>query len=401
MSTHLRSLQGLAACACALFISACGGGSDAPAAPPASPASMPTAAAAPPPPTPLRKVLVIGHRGEPAARPEHTLASYRQAIESGADFVEPDLVPTKDGALVARHENAIAIVDANGLVTEATTNVAEVAKFADRKTTRTIDGRSITGWFTEDFTLAELKELRARERIPRIRPANVAYDDQFEVPTLDEILQLVQDESGRRGRVIGIYPETKHPTYFKSIGLALEDRLLDTLQKWGMNSAESPVFVQSFETGNLQEIRRKSQVRIIQLIDGQGAPYDLVVQGDKRSYADLVKPEGLAQIATYAQGIGPAKGRVVPVADGKLAAPTPLVQDAHAKKLLVHVFTLRPENNFLPDSLKKPPVTDPTVRGDTAAEIRAFLDAGIDGFFADSATTAVPVVRDYLAAASR
>lgn len=188
-------------------------------------------------------MLVIGHRGASAQRPEHTLASYQQAIDDGADFIEPDLVPTKDGELVARHENAIAIVDAAGTVIEATTNVADVPKFAGRKATKVIDGISITGWFTEDFTLAELKELKARERIPKLRPANVSYNDQFQVPTLDEVIQLAKAQSVAKGRVIGIYPETKHPTYFRSIGLPLEKKLLDTLQKHDLNKADAPVFV--------------------------------------------------------------------------------------------------------------------------------------------------------------
>lgn len=343
-------------------------------------------------------MLVIGHRGASAQRPEHTLASYQQAIDDGADFIEPDLVPTKDGELVARHENAIAIVDAGGSVIEATTNVVDVPKFADRKATKVIDGRSITGWFTEDFTLAELKELKARERIPKLRPANVSYNDQFQVPTLEEVIQLAKAQSVAKGRVIGIYPETKHPTYFRSIGLPLEKKLLDTLQKHDLNKADAPVFVQSFETGNLKDIRLKSTVKIVQLVYSAGAPYDLEVLGDKRTYADLKKPEGLAEIATYAQGIGADKASVIPVVDGKLGTPTTLVKDAHEKKLQVHIWTIRPENNFLLDSFKKEPKTDPTVYGDTAGEIKAFLDVGIDGLFADSPATAVPVVKAYRAA---
>ncbi|MBS81200.1 glycerophosphodiester phosphodiesterase [Variovorax sp.] len=389
----------LAVGACALM-SACGGGGGGgavfPILPPA-PAPAPPAPPPPPAPAPVPAALVIGHRGEPAKRPEHTLASYQQAIDDGADFIEPDLVPTKDGELVARHENAIAIVDANGNVLEATTNVVDVPKFASRKTTKTIDGRAVTGWFTEDFTLAELKELRARERIPAQRPANVSFNDQFQVPTLDEVIELAKAQSQAKGRTIGIYPETKHPTYFRSIGLPLENRLLDTLQKHGLNKADAPVFVQSFETGNLKDVRLRSTVRIVQLIGGSGAPYDLVALGDKRTYADLVKPEGLAEIATYAQGIGPDKSRVIPVVAGKLGTPTTLVKDAHDKKLFVHIYTVRPENAFLPDSLKKEPKADGTVHGDTAAEIKAFLDAGIDGLFADSAATAVPVVKAYSA----
>jgi glycerophosphoryl diester phosphodiesterase len=386
-------------------MAACGGGSGGtpvlPVAPAPAPAPAPTPAPAPAP-AEAAPVLVIGHRGASAQRPEHTLASYQQAIDDGADFIEPDLVPTKDGELVARHENAIAVVDAaSGAVTEATTNVADVPKFAGRKTTKVIDGRSMTGWFTEDFTLAELKELKARERIPKLRPANVSYNDQFQVPTLDEVIQLAKAQSVAKGRVIGIYPETKHPTYFRSIGLPLEKKLLDTLQKHDLNKADAPVFVQSFETGNLKDIRLKSTVKIVQLIDGQGAPYDLVALSDKRTYADLVTPEGLTEIAAYAQGIGAAKARVIPVVDGKLGTPTTLVKDAHEKKLQVHIWTIRPENNFLPDSFKKEPKTDPIAYGDTAGEIKAFLDAGIDGLFADSPATAVPVVKAYRAARSK
>ncbi|MDN6883369.1 glycerophosphodiester phosphodiesterase [Variovorax sp. CAN2819] len=408
MQSFIFSRTTLAACACA-FISACGGSSGGTPqlpiasmpAPAPAPASAPTAAPAPAPaPVQAGPILVIGHRGASASRPEHTLAAYQQAIDDGADFIEPDLVATKDGELVARHENAIAIVKDGNLV-EATTNVADVPKYASRMTTKVVDGVSITGWFTEDFTLAELKELKARERIPKLRPANVSYNDQFQVPTLDEVIQLAKSQTITKGRVIGIYPETKHPTYFRSIGLPLEQRLIDTLQKHDLNKAEAPVFVQSFETGNLKDIRLKSPVKIVQLIDGQGAPYDLAALRDRRTYADLVTPEGLAGIATYAQGIGTAKARVIPVVDGKLGAPTTLVKDAHDKKLQVHIWTVRPENNFLPDSLKKEPKADPIAYGDTAGEIKAFLDAGIDGLFADSPATAVPAVNAYRAARAK
>ena len=400
MQLFTFSRTALAACACA-FVAACGGGgNDMTPLLPVLPAPAPPAPAPAPAPAPVEAapVLVIAHRGASALRPEHTLASYQQAIDDGADFIEPDLVPTKDGELVARHENAIAIVDASGNVLEATTNVADVPKFASRKATKTIDGRTMTGWFTEDFTLAELKELKARERIPKVRPANVSYNDQFQVPTLDEVIQLAKTQSVAKGRVIGIYPETKHPTYFRSIGLPLEKKLIDTLQKHDLNKADAPVFVQSFETGNLKDIRLSSKVRIIQLVYSEGAPYDLEVLGDKRTYADLKKPAGLAEIATYAQGIGADKASVIPVVDGKLGTPTSLVKDAHDKKLQVHVWTFRPENNFLPDSLKKEPKTNPIAYGDTAGEIKAFLDVGIDGLFADSPATAVPAVKALIAA---
>ena len=333
------------------------------------------------PPTPT----VIAHRGASALRPEHTLAAYQKAIDDGADIIEPDLVITRDGVLVARHENAIAIVGADGAIKEATTDVADRPEFAARKTTKTIDGQAITGWFTEDFTLAELKTLRARERIPAQRPANVAYNGQFEVPTLQEVIDLAKAASAKTGRVIGIYPETKHPTYFQSIGLPLEAPLLSVLEKNGWNHRDAPVFVQSFEVANLQAIRKLSTVRLVQLVAPSGRPYDFVAQGaaEARSYADLITPEGLKQVATYAHAIGPFKTLVVPVKDGAPGEPTGLVQRAHAAGLAVHIWTLRPENAFLPASLKKAPATDATLRGDSVAEILAYLRAGVDGFFTD------------------
>ena len=333
------------------------------------------------PPTPT----VIAHRGASALRPEHTLAAYQKAIDDGADIIEPDLVITRDGVLVARHENAIAIVGADGAIKEATTDVADRPEFAARKTTKTIDGQAITGWFTEDFTLAELKTLRARERIPAQRPANVAYNGQFEVPTLQEVIDLAKAASAKTGRVIGIYPETKHPTYFQSIGLPLEAPLLSVLEKNGWNHRDAPVFVQSFEVANLQAIRKLSTVRLVQLVAPSGRPYDFVARGaaEARSYADLITPEGLKQVASYAHAIGPFKTLVVPVKDGAPGEPTGLVQRAHAAGLAVHIWTLRPENAFLPASLKKAPATDATLRGDSVAEIVAYLRAGVDGFFTD------------------
>ena len=333
------------------------------------------------PPTPT----VIAHRGASALRPEHTLAAYQKAIDDGADIIEPDLVITKDGVLVARHENAIAILNADGSLKEATTDVADRPEFAARKATKTIDGQQIIGWFTEDFTLAELKTLRARERIPAQRPANVAYNGQFEVPTLQEVIDLAKAASAKTGRVIGIYPETKHPTYFQSIGLPLEAPLLAALEKNGWNHQDAPVFVQSFEVANLQAIRKLSTVRLVQLVAPSGRPYDFVAQGaaNARSYADLITPEGLKQVATYANALGPFKTLVVPVKDGALGEPTGLVQRAHAAGLAVHIWTLRPENAFLPASLKKAPATDATLRGDSVAEISAYLRAGVDGFFTD------------------
>lgn len=333
------------------------------------------------PPTPT----VIAHRGASALRPEHTLAAYQKAIDDGADIIEPDLVITKDGVLVDRHENALCILNADGSVKEATTNVAELPEFASRKTTKVIDGTTITGWFAEDFTLLELKTLRARERIPAIRPGNVQYNDQFQIPTLQEVIDLAKAQTKATGRTIGIEPETKHPSYFKSIGLPLEAPLLATLEKNGWNSKSAPVFVQSFEVSNLKEIRQQSTVRLAQLVSSSGRPYDFVLQGaaNTRSYADLVTPDGLKEIATYANVVGAYKDLVIPVVNGALGTPTALVTNAHALGLALHIWTLRPENTFLPASLKAAPTTDPTVRGDSITEIQTFLKAGVDGFFTD------------------
>ena len=332
---------------------------------------------------------VIAHRGASALRPEHTLAAYQKAIDDGADIIEPDLVITKDGVLVARHENAIAILNADGTVREATTNAMDRPEFASRKTTKVIDGQSITGWFTEDFTLAELKTLRARERIPAIRPANTAFNDQFEVPTLQEVIDLAKAQSVAKGRTIGIEPETKHPTYFQSIGLPLEKPLLATLEKNGWNHKNAPVIVQSFEVSNLKDLSKLTTVRLAQLVSNSGQPYDFVAQGSKKTYADLITPDGLKEIATYAHAVAPYKELIIPfmrdasnIAAG-LGQPTDLVKNAKAAGLKVHTWTFRPENSFLPASLKGNPVSDPTARGNSVAEIQAYLKTGLDGLFTD------------------
>lgn len=323
------------------------------------------------PPSPA----VAAHRGASALRPEHTLAAYQQAIIDGADIVEPDLVLTKDGVLVARHENEIS----------GTTNVAALPQFAGRKVTKQIDGVAVTGWFTEDFTLAELKTLRARERIPLNRPGNVPYDGQFEVPTLQEVIDLVKKESAARKKIIGIYPETKHPTYFKSIGLPLEKRLVDLLTANGYRGKAAAVFIQSFEVANLKELRGMTDMRIVQLIDNpRNAPYDLVAAGSKRTYADLATPAGLKDIATYADVVAPYKEVIIPrTAANELGAATSFVANAKAAGLKVHTWTLRPENPFLPVSMRKADTASLSQRGDAAAEIEAYLKAGIDGFFTD------------------
>jgi len=288
-------------------------------------------------PTPL----IIGHRGASGHRPEHTLAGYRLAAEMGADYIEPDLVSTRDGVLIARHENEI------GSTTDAAT------KFPDRKRTKTIDGMSITGWFSEDFTLAEVKTLRARERLAF---RSHAWDGQFEVPTFDEVIELAQQLAKELGRPVGVYPETKHPTYFRTIGLPLEDRLLAALDRHGWNTASAPVFIQSFET-NLREIRPRTMIKLIQLVEGK-VPTDAE----------------LRTIKSYADGIGPNTRLVIPAAaDGTLLSPTDLVARAHALGLLVHVWTLRSEPIFL----------SPSYSGDIGVEFRQFRDLGVDGLFTD------------------
>ncbi|MBA3596060.1 MAG: glycerophosphodiester phosphodiesterase [Methylibium sp.] len=343
---------------------------------------------------PTAAPLVISHRGASGYMPEHTLAAYWMAIEQGADYIEPDLVSTKDGVLVARHENAIAILNADGSLREATTNVAERPEFADRKSTKRIDGDSITGWFTEDFTLAELKTLRARERLPALRAANTRFDDMFEVPTFEEVLLLVARTNERRraeatsGRgkskgftPVGIYPETKHPSYFEGIGLALEEPLVRSLERYGYRRADAPVFVQSFETANLRKLARMTRVPLVQLLSNGGKPWDFVLSGDPRGYLDLVTPAGLTEIARYAHGIGPSTPMIIPLVGGRLGTPTSLIADAHAAGLLVHGHTFRAENAFLPDEFNAG--SDPAALGDLAGQLRAFLQLGMDGFFTD------------------
>lgn len=322
--------------------------------------------------------IVIAHRGASGERPEHTLGSYERAIDQGADFIEPDLVSTKDGVLVARHENEIS----------ETTDVAAHPEFADRKTTKTIDGQSLTGWFTEDFTLAELKTLRAKERLPQLRPANTAYDGQWDVPTLGEIIELVKRREQQTGRRIGLYPETKHPGYFRALGLPLEERLVATLAKAGYDGADDPVFIQSFEVDNLKRLNAMTELPLIQLMASVAGPPDQ----PGVTYTAMSTPEGLAEIALYADGVGLEKAMVIPrTADGKLAAPTSIVKDAHAAGLKVHVWTFRRENYFLPAEFKTG--ESPVATGNVGAEIKAFLATGIDGLFSDNVAEAVAAVR--------
>ena len=333
--------------------------------------------------TPMaKKVLVIGHRGASALRPEHTLASYGKAIAEGADFVEPDLVMTKDGVPVARHENEIG----------GTTDVAAHPEFAVREVTKCIDGRDVTGWFTEDFTLAELKTLRARERLPELR--STRYDGEFQIPTLDEIIDFVAAESAASGHPVGIIPEIKHGTYFQKLGLSMEDRLLAILDSHSYTQT-APVEIQSFEVTNLRYLRKRlggmaesnsrPNVRLLQLLDEAGEqPYDVIAAGGSLTYGEMMTPAGLREIASYADAIGPSSRAIIPLAsDGSLGQPTRLVHDAHAAGLELHPYTFRPENQFQPRNFWRG--EDPkTLNGEgSIAEIRAYLDAGIDAFFTD------------------
>jgi glycerophosphoryl diester phosphodiesterase len=328
---------------------------------------------------PQARSLVIAHRGASGYRPEHTLAAYALAARQGADYIEPDLVVTKDGVLVARHEPEIS----------TTTDVADHPEFASRKTTKRLDGVRTTGWFTEDFTLAELKTLRAKERIAQLRPQNTAYDGQFEIPTFQEVIDLRKRLSRELRREIGIYPETKHPTYFRDLGLPLEERLVWALRRNRLDRRNVPVFVQSFEVGNLRALQHVLRVPLVQLFGAKTArPYDFVVSGDSRTYAELATPAGLAFVSGYADGAGPSKDYIVPrdAAGGSLP-PTAFVADAHRAGLVVHPYTFRAENTFLPLELRSS--ANPAEYGNFAAEVRQFFALGVDGVFTDNPDKAV------------
>jgi len=331
--------------------------------------------------------FVIAHRGASGYVPEHTLAGYFIAIQQGADYVEPDLVISRDGALLARHENEIG----------GTTDVASHPEFAARKVTKKIDGESVTGWFAEDFTLAELKTLRARERLPELRKANARYDGEFSIPTFDEVLDLVSAADAQRAAIaraaglpppprIGVYPETKHPSHFAGLGLHFDERMLEVLNRHGYSKRNDPICLQSFEVANLKALRRRTDLPLVQLVAPTGQPFDFTLAGDKRTYLDLLTDAGLAEIATYADAIGPHKWMVVQFGpEGR--KDTGLARRARAAGLGIHVWTLRAENEFLPPELRSS--GDAPAHGDLNAEIRALLDAGITGFFSDQPDLAV------------
>ncbi|MFI0720178.1 glycerophosphodiester phosphodiesterase [Streptomyces sp. NPDC021224] len=330
---------------------------------------------------------IVGHRGSAGYRPEHTFGSYEYALAIGADVVEQDVVPTRDGHLVCRHEPEIG----------GTTDVADHKEFASRRTTKTIDGTATTGWFTEDFTLAELKRLRAVERLPAVRPHNTIYNGRWDVPTFAEVLEWAEQEGRKRGKPVWLHTETKHPTYFRGIGLPLEERLVAQLKQYGRHRAGAPQFLQSFEAQSLQRLGRLgAEAAKIFLLNGlTSQPWDFVVAGDKRTVADLVTPAGLRWIAGFAQGIGPTTDVVIPRdAAGRLLQPTTVVRDAHRAGLVLHPFTARNENQFLPADFQVG--TDPNAYGDPIAAFRTWFATGIDGLFTDNADTAVLARADYL-----
>lgn len=327
--------------------------------------------------TPAPPAMVVGHRGASAWLPEHTLAAYTRAMEDGADFIEPDLVSTRDGVLVARHENEIS----------GTTDVAARAEFAPRRRRQVIDGQAVEGWFTEDFTLAELKTLRARERLPQLR--GTGHDGEFPIPTLEDVIALAAEYSARSGRTVGLIPELKHPTHFQQMGLPMEDRLLETLERHP-HTLTAPVVIQSFEQANLRALRARlgpshANIRLLQLL---GEPDerlgDALAVGASTRYADLMTPEGLRAIAAYAEIVGPWTRTLMPEqADGTLGEAAPLMRDAKAAGLQVWPYTFRPENHFLPRAQREG--DDPRARNEAGAiaEIRAYLALGIGGFFTD------------------
>ncbi len=351
--------------------------------------------------------LVIGHRGASGYLPDHTLESYKKAIELGADFIEPDLVATKDGVLIARHEPNIT----------GTTDVSTRAEFASRKTKKVVDGVQEEGWFASDFTLAEIKTLRA---IQPMADRDPSFNGKYQIPTLDEVLDLAKSEGVKAGRTVGVYPETKHPTYHVNLGLKLEDRLLATLAKYGYTTKTSPVILQSFEVSNLKYLRTKTQLRLVQLVDADDVnadgsmslvapydkPYDFAVAGDARNFASLLTPAGLKEVKTYADGIGPWKPYLIPSkqvdankdgkpddlnGDGKIddrdrvmMAPTDVVKNAHAAGLFVHAYTFRSEAKRLASDFK----------GDPKAEYKLFFNLGVDGVFSDFSDHAV-AARDH------
>lgn len=335
----------------------------------------------------LPSPAVIAHRGASGYRPEHTLGAYQLALDMGADVIEQDLVPTSDGHLVCRHENEIG----------GTTDVADHPEFADRRTTKTVDGAQITGWFTEDFTLAELKTLRAKERIPDVRQRNTLYDGRWEVPAFEEVLQWAERQRRATGRPVWLHVETKHPSYFRSLGLELEEPLARLLRRYGRDKSNSPVFLQSFEPTSVERLAGLVRSPGVVLLGGASSrPWDFVEAGDPRTVADLVTPEGLAWIAGFAKGLGPTLDLIIPKdSTGGLLEPTTLVRDAHDAGLVLHPYTMRNENTFLPTGFRTG--TDPAQYGDAFGAFQVYFETGIDGIFTDNPDTGLLARDDFLA----
>ena len=333
--------------------------------------------------------IVIAHRGASGYRPEHTLAAYSTAALQGADYIELDLVSTRDGQLIARHDNLLNL----------STDVANRAEFSDRKVDKIIDGRPLTGWFSEDFTLEEIRQLRAVERIANIRPQNAVHSGAYTVPLLSEVIAVIRSLETMLGRKIGLYIELKHPTHFEAVGLAMEKTLVDELTRNGYSDAEHPVILQSFETESLRELNALTNLRLVQLLGISGAPYDVEAASGRQTFATMASAQGLVEIATYADGVGPNKDLLIPrdaAGELSLTDATRFVEDAHAAGLIVHPYTFRAENAFLPVNLRSS--QDDMEFGDAVGEITAFLELGIDGFFTDHSSIGVLARDNYLLA---
>ena len=319
-------------------------------------------------------VSLYAHRGASAWRPEHTEGAYLKAVADGADFIEPDLVSTRDGVLVARHEPDI----------HETTDVSARPEFASRRRTVQFDGRTVTGWFACDFNLAELKTLRARERLPRIRPESARYDGRWPVMTFTEVMDLAERESRRTGRTIGVVPELKSSTWHAAQGHAIDDAFLRVIRRHP-HARRAPLHVQSFEVGNLRRLRsmigHPANVRLVQLV---GASAERPVDRPAITYGAMSGPEGLREVARYADVLAPPLREVIPVdGEGRLLPPRPVVADAHAAGLGVVVWTFRPENAFLPADLRGPGAPEARHEAGSLEEMRRFLQLGVDGFFTD------------------
>ncbi|WP_313577013.1 glycerophosphodiester phosphodiesterase [Brevundimonas sp.] len=323
---------------------------------------------------PPAKPIVIAHRGASGERPEHTRAAYELAIKQGADFIEPDLIMTRDGHLVVRHENEIG----------ETTDVADRPEFAARRTTRDVDGVPITGWFTEDFTLAELKTLRARERLPALRPASAAFDGQEPILIFDEVVEIAREGDARTGRVIGIAPELKHPSHFAALGLPMEDAFVAALERHGLTGADAPILIQCFEVGTLERLKARIDAPLLQLMQAGGGPADR----PDATYAEMATPQGLAEVARYADAIGVQDLMVVPRNDaGRALSASPLTADAHAAGLKVVVWTFRAENLFLPVQYRLGDA--PAGHGDFEAWLKVIYALGVNAVFSDFPAAAV------------